>query len=63
MSENNVITNEELQRLIQADRAERARAALADIQQVLKQHNCTLHVFIEIALDGTVMPGYKVVPL
>ena len=62
-NEKRVITNDELQRLIQADRIERANAAAADINAALNRHNCELRIVIEMSLDGSVKPGYKIVPL
>ena len=63
MENKNVITNEELQKLIRADQQERANAALADIQAALKRHSCTLSIFLEVTMDGKVKPGYKITAL
>ena len=56
------MTLDEMRKLLEVDRVERAKRASQEIQQVLEKYNCVMHATIEFGTQGQMFLQYKVIP-
>ena len=56
------MTLDEMKKLVEVDRIERAKKASQEIQQVLDKYDCVMHAAVEFGTEGQMMLQYKVIP-